>query len=175
LIPSGWETVNSGEATDENGLRTFYITGQSPSEDRWATFVVGESEEKVTSINHLIGVAGGQAPSEGPGTGEINPYPKAEVIDTGEWSGVGPNGQEAKWSMVRLSTEDSYSDVKGYYLLNTPPNFSKVFDHEETEEDGAKSYTLMLQSLDQGRFYVIFIQENLDDGTVEITHNFGTK
>lgn len=175
LIPSGWTTVSSGETTDENGLRTFYITGESPSEDKWATFVVGESEDDVVSVNHLIGVSGGETPSEGPGTGEINPYPDAEVIDSGEWSGVGPNGQEAKWSMVRLSTKDAFSDVKGYYLLNTPPSYSKVFDHEETDEDGAKSYTLMLQSLNLGSFYVIFIQENLEEGTVEITHNFGTK
>ncbi|MDI6869184.1 MAG: hypothetical protein QMD88_06350 [Coprothermobacterota bacterium] len=175
LIPSGWKTVSSSESTNEEGLRTFYITGQSPSEDKWATFVVGEYEENVTSINHQIGIKGEAPSTGGPGTGEFNPYPNAEVLDSGEWSGVGPNGQEAKWSMVRLSTEDSYDKVKTYYALNIPSTFLKVFDHEETDEDGAKSYTMMLQSLDQGKFYAIFIQENLDEGTVEITHNYGTK
>lgn len=175
LIPSGWKNLTSSEMTDEEGKKTFATSAQSPTEEMWVSFVVSISDEDVVSVNHLFGKAGEVPSTGGPETGEIKPYPNAETLDSGQWSGVGPNGQEANWSMVRLSTSDSYDKVKVYYQVNTPARFVKVFDHEETDEDGAKSYALMLQAPDLAQFYVIYISENLDEGTVEITHNFGTK
>lgn len=175
IIPSGWKEVTSSETTGDNGERTFAITAQSISGDNWVAFVVSQSEENVVSISHLLGVAQATSTTGAPEMGAFKPYPGAEVVDSGVWSGVGPNGQEAKWSMIHLSTGDPYEQVKDYYSSNAPLSFLKVFDYEETNESGEKSYSLMFQSTDQAEFYVIAIQENFEDNIVEITHNYGTK
>jgi hypothetical protein len=175
IVPADWKTISSAETTGEDGKKTFVVYAQSPSEDIWVDFIIAMSEENVVSINHSVGNSGGAPTTGAPETGKVKPYPGAEVLDTSEWSGVGPNGQEANWTVIRLSTTDSYEKVKAYYQVNTPPEFSKVFDHEETDEDGARTYVMMLQSPSQAQFYAIYIAENLDEKTVEISHNYGTK
>lgn len=175
IVPAEWKTISSAETTGEDGQKTFVVYAQSPSEDTWVNFIIALSEENVVSINHSVGKAGETPITGAPETGKVKPYPGAEVLDTGQWSGIGPNGQEANWTMVRLSTTDSYEKVKTYYQVNTPPEFVKVFDHEETDEDGARTYVVMLQSPSQAQFYAIYITENLEEKIVEITHNYGTK
>ena len=174
IIPADWETAGTSE-TQQGGQKTFVLSAQSTSEDAWVTFIVATSEENMVTISHTLGKEGEAPASSVPETGKLTPYPQAEVTDTSQWTGPGPNGQQANWFMTNLTTKDPYEKVKVYYQLNTPPEFVKVMDHEETNADGERSYILMLQSPTQIQFYVISIEENLEEQSVEISYNYGTK
>jgi hypothetical protein len=173
-VPSGWKKTGSYENTDDKGDRTYTLSTESGDGKAWFILSVMESKAdgKVT-ISHNVG-AEGSAQNQPVNTGDLKPYPNATVVSNSSWTGMGGNGQNGTWTAVTLQSTDPYEQVKAYYEGNQPAGYSSTYSGENTDDNGARTYSAWLASADQKKFYMVGVTENKDENKVDISQTFGT-